>query len=163
MSQIARFAAYAAAFERAYESDDWSEVGSYFADDAIYEIGLPILGAERCEGRSAIVAWFKDILDRFDRRFETRELTLLEGPRQDGDEVWIRGAATYTARGVPGLVLTLAETIRFDGDEIVHLADHYTAEMLEEALRYALEHGAALGLELELEVPAVAPRSAPAG
>lgn len=150
MSQIARFAAYAAAFERAYESDDWSEVGSYFADDAVYEIGLPILGAERCEGRSAIVAWFKEVLDRFDRRFETRELTLLEGPRQGGDEVWIRGTATYTARGVPDLVLTLAETIRFDGDEIVHLADHYTPEMLEGTVRYVIEHRAALGMVLEV-------------
>ena len=148
MSHIGQFAAYAAAFEQAYESDDWSEIGSYFSEDAVYEIGLPILGAERCEGRTAIVAWFKNILDRFDRRFETRTLTLLEGPREDGNEVWIEGTATYTADGVPDFVLKLAETIRFDGDEIVHLEDHYTPEMLEETTRYALEYGARLGIEL---------------
>jgi hypothetical protein len=148
MSHIGRFAAYAAAFERAYESDDWSEVETYFADDAVYEIGLPILGAERCEGRAAIVAWFKDVLDRFDRRFATRTLDLLEGPKESGNEVWIRGTATYTAEGVPDFALTLAETIRFDGDKIVHLEDHYTPEMLEETTRFALEHGAKLGMEL---------------
>jgi hypothetical protein len=149
MSHIRHFAAYAAAFEKAYESDDWSEVESYFAADAVYEVGLPILGAERCEGRAAIVAWFKDVLDRFDRRFATRTLDLLEGPKEDGDEVWIKGTATYTAEGVPNLVLSLAETIRFDGDKIVYLEDHYAPEMLDEIVRYALEHGAGLGMELE--------------
>ena len=149
MSHIQRFAAYAAAFEKAVESDDWSEVESYFAADAVYEIGLPMLGAERCEGRQAIIAWFKDVLDRFDRRFDTRTLDLLEGPREDGNEVWIKGTATYTATGVPNLALTLAETIRFDGDEIIHLEDHYEPEMVEEIVRYALEHGAKVGMQLE--------------
>jgi hypothetical protein len=149
MSHIGRFAAYAAAFEKAYVSDDWSEVESCFSDDAVYEIGLPILGAERCEGRAAIVAWFKDVLDRFDRRFESRTLLLLEGPEDDGNQVWIKGSATYTAAGVPDFVLTLEETIRFDGDEIVHLEDHYSPEMREETARYAREYGARLGIELE--------------
>jgi len=148
MSQIEHFAAYAAAFEKAYDSDDWSEVENYFANDAVYEIGLPILGAERCEGRAAIVAWFKDVLDRFDRRFEARTLALLEGPREDGNEVWIMGSATYTAEGVPDLVLKLEETIRFEGDIIVHLEDHYTPEMTEETVQYAREYGARLGIEL---------------
>jgi hypothetical protein len=148
MSHIKQFAAYAAAFERAVESDDWSEVEGFFAADAVYLIGLPILGTERCQGRAAIVAWFKDVLDRFDRRFATRRLDLLEGPTEDGDEVWIKGTATYTADGVPDLVLELAETIRFDDDEIVHLEDHYTPEMVAGIARYALEHGAKLGMEL---------------
>lgn len=148
MSHIKQFAAYAAAFEKAYESDDWSEVAEYFAEDAVYEINLPILGADRCKGRDEIIAWFKSVLDRFDRRFETRNLFLLEGPKEDGNEVWIKGNATYTAAGVPDLVLTLAETIRFEGDRIVHLEDHYTPEMLEETVRYALAHGPALGIEV---------------
>jgi hypothetical protein len=87
MGNINRFAEYAAAFERAYENDDWSEVDTYFADDAVYEIGLPALGKERCESRMEIISWFKDVLDRFDRRFESRTLTLLDGPREDGDTV----------------------------------------------------------------------------
>ncbi|MGI9432175.1 MAG: nuclear transport factor 2 family protein [Myxococcota bacterium] len=150
MSHIKQFAAYAAAFEQAYENDDWSEVESFFADDAVYEIGLPILGGDRCEGRAEIVAWFKSVLDRFDRRFATRTLTLVDGPKEEGNEVWIEGTASYTAEGVPDLVLKLAETIRFDGNEIVHLEDRYTPEMLEELTRYAREHGARLGIGVEI-------------
>ena len=149
MSHIKHFAAYAAAFERAYENDDWSEVENFFAADAVYEIGMPILGAERCEGRAAIGAWFKGVLDRFDRRFETRTLTLLDGPKEEGSEVWIEGTATYTAEGFPDLVLKLAETLRFDGEEIVNLEDQYTPEMLEDVARYVQEHGAKLGIQLD--------------
>ncbi len=147
MSHIARFAAYAAAFEKAYESDDWTEVGEFFREDAVYEIGLPLLGRARCDGRDEIVAWFKEVLDRFDRRFETRTLDLLDGPKEEGDEVWIHGAARYTAPGVPELVLKLEETVRFEGEEIVHLEDRYAPEIAEEAERYLREHGATLGIE----------------
>lgn len=147
MSHMKQFTDYAAAFEKAYESDDWTEVGSHFHDDAVYEIGLPLLGKARCEGRDEIVAWFKDVLDRFDRRFATRTLTLVDGPKEDGDEVWIHGTATYAAPGVPDLALSLEETVRFDGDAIVHLEDRYTPEMTEESARYLAAHGDALGIE----------------
>ena len=149
MSHIKHFAAYAAAFEKAFESDDWSVVEGCFAEDAVYEIGLPILGAERCEGRSAIVAWFKDVLDRFDRRFEARTLTLLEGPREDGNEVWIKGTATYTSEGLPDFELTLAETIRFDGEKIILLEDRYTPEMEAETRAYIESYGAKLGIDVD--------------
>ena len=148
MSHIKRFAQYAAAFEAAYETDDWSDVERFFAEDAVYEIGLPILGAERVEGREAIVAWFRDVLDRFDRKFATRSLTLLEGPKETGDEVWVLGVAQYTAEGVPDFDLKLEETVRFAGDEIVHLEDRYEPEMLEEIERFARDHAGSLGIEL---------------
>jgi ketosteroid isomerase-like protein len=148
MSHLAQFAAYAAAFEKAYESDDWSDLEAYFTEDAVYEIGLPLLGAERREGRAAILAWFPEVLNRFDRRFESRELTLLEGPREQGDEVWIRGAATYRAPGVPDFVLELEETARFEGDRIAHLEDRFTPEMRAETESYALAYAERLGIEL---------------
>jgi hypothetical protein len=147
MEHIKRFAAYAAAFERAYESDEWSEVETYFAEDAVYEVGLPILGTERCEGRAAIIAWFKDVLDRFDRRFASRTLTLVDGPTEHGNEVCIGGYATYRAEGVPDLELRLEERIRFEGDRIVYLEDRYTPQMLAETVGYVLRHGEKLGIE----------------
>jgi len=152
MSHIPRFVEYAGAFEHAYESDDWSELEAYFIEDSVYEIGLPILGAERCEGRAAVLAWFPDVLDRFDRRFASRELGLLEGPTEEGSEVRIRGTATYTAEGVPDFVLELVETLRFDGDRIAHLEDRYTAEMKAETEAYIREHGAKLGIALPSHV-----------
>lgn len=149
MSLIPRFAEYAAAFEKAYESDDWSEVEAFFDEDAVYEVGLPLLGASRCEGRVAILAWFKDVLDRFDRRFESRELRLLEGPKESDGEVWIRGTATYRLAGLPDLTLLLEESVRFEHDRIVHLEDRYSPEMVAETEAYLRDHSAKLGFEPE--------------
>ena len=149
MSAIPRFVAYAAEFEKSFESDDWSLLEPFFHEDAVYEIGLPLLGRERCEGRDAILAWFPDVLDRFDRRFASRTLELLEGPeeKQDG-EVWIRGSATYRSEGFPDFVLVLEETVRFEDDRIVYLEDRYTAEMAAETERFARDYGPKLGIDL---------------
>ena len=38
---IPRFGAYAAAFEKAFENDDWSVVEPFFHEDAVYEVALP--------------------------------------------------------------------------------------------------------------------------
>lgn len=151
LSNIPRFLAYAAAFENAYKDDQWSALEEFFSPDAVYEIGLPLLGSERCEGRDAILSWFPDVLDRFDRKFESRELKPLEGPREEGSEVWLRGAATYRSPGLPDFVLVLKETARFEGDRIVHLEDRYTSEMEAETRLYLKEYSEKLGLELNAE------------
>jgi hypothetical protein len=146
MSNIPRFAEYAAAFERSYASDDWSHVAPYFADDAVYEVTLnPPMGG-RFEGRDAILDYFKFVLDGFDRRFDRREIALIEGPSEDGDSVWIRGSATYRKAGVPDLVLVLDETVTFDNGLIRRLEDRYEADMKEQIEGYAANFGAKLGL-----------------
>ena len=147
MSKIPRFAAYAAAFEKSYASDDWSLVEPFFTEDAVYAIDVgPPLGG-RFEGRPAILAYFKRILDRFDRRFASRELALLAGPKQTGDSVWIRGSATYRAPGVPDFTLELEETVTFDGDRIARLEDHYEPAMAEQIAGYLKAHGGKLGID----------------
>jgi hypothetical protein len=148
MSLIARFAEYAAAFEKAFESDDWSVVEPFFDEAAVYEVGLPLLGTTRCEGRAAVLAWFREVLDRFDRRFDSRELALLEGPKEENGEVWIRGSATYRAKGLPDFVLVLKETVRFKGDRIVHLEDEYSDEMIAETEAFMRAHGPKIGFEI---------------
>jgi len=146
MSNIPRFVAYAAAFEEAVASNDWSRLEPYFREDVVYEIGLPSLGTERCEGRDALFQWFDAVFEGFDRRFASRELELLEGPEARGDAVWIRGSATYRSPGVPDLVLVLEETATFDGDRITRLEDRYTPEMIAEVEAYGAAHGETLGL-----------------
>jgi hypothetical protein len=147
MSLIPKFAEYAAAFEKAFESDDWSVVEPFFDEEAVYEIGAPLLGATRCEDRKAILAWFPDVLDRFDRLFDRRELTLLDGPKEENGEVWIRGSATYRKEGLPDFVLVLEETVRFKDGRIIHLEDTYTDAMIAETDAYLRAHGAQLGFE----------------
>lgn len=150
MSKIPRFAAYAAAFERAFESDDWSEVEPFFTEDAVYEVPLdPPMGG-RFEGREAILAYFKQVLDGFDRRFASREVALLEGPREGEDgAVWVRGRAAYRADGVPDLVFELEEIAVFDGERIRRLEDRYDAATRQALADYLREHGRKLGIPLD--------------
>jgi len=146
MSNIPRFAAYAAAFEQSYASDDWSHVRPFFAEHAVYEIALePPMGG-RFDGRDAILDYFKFVLDGFDRRFDSREIELLEGPTEPGQSVWIRGRAIYRKDGVPDLALELEETVTFEDGVISRLEDHYEPAMQKEIAAYAERYGVKLGL-----------------
>jgi len=144
---IPRFAAYAAAFEEAFRSDDWSGVEPFFHEDVVYEVPLPPPLGGRFEGRAAVLAYLKDVLDRFDRHFATRELELLDGPSQDGALVWVRGRARYTAEGVPEVAFELEELATFDGDRIRQLEDRYTPAEGERVQAWLKQHGPALGIE----------------
>ena len=146
MSVLQRFVAYAAAFEKAYASDDWSLVEPFFTEDAVYDAGLPGLLAGRIEGRDAILAYFRDVLDRFDRRFASRRFERLDGPRQEGDAVWVQARGVYTAPGAPDLSFELEETAHFAGDRIRLLEDLYGPEVKERFAAYLKENGERLGL-----------------
>ena len=141
MDPLQRFGEYAAAFEQAFESDDWSQVEPHFAVDAVYEIldGGPVGG--RYEGRDAILAYFKNVLDAFDRRFDTRSLELLAGPELRDGEVWMHWRASYSLAGAPDLVVEGYETVRTDGDLIVRLEDRYPEGGGEAMAAYMSQHG----------------------
>src|SRR5262245_46405289 len=128
MSITERYIAYALAFREAFASDDWSVVEPFFTEGAEYVVPLdpPMGGYFR--GRDSILAYFKDILDRLDRRFDSREGAFIDGPREEGDTVWIRGRLTYRAAGVPDAVVELEETAQFRGDRICRLEDRYDEE-----------------------------------
>ncbi len=128
MDPIQRFGEYAAAFERAYASDDWSELGAFFTEDAVYEVpGGPPFGG-RAEGRDAVVAHLRRSVNAFDRRFPSRRLELLDGPSLRGDRVWMRWRASYSGPGIPELVLDGEESVVFDGDRIRRLEDRFPPE-----------------------------------
>jgi hypothetical protein len=146
MSALQRFAAYAAAFEKAYASDDWSVVEPFFTEDAVYDAGLPGVLAGRIAGRASILAYFREVIDRFDRRFASRRVELVEGPRVDGDRVWLRGRAIYTAEGVPDLAFELEETALFSGDRIHLLEDAYEPGEKERLAAYLRQYGARIGI-----------------
>ena len=143
---IPRFMEYAAAFEKAFVSDDWSLVAPFFHEDAVYELGLPERFGERAEGRDAVLACFASLIAGLDRRFATRNVVLLEGPREEAGRVWLRGRADYTHPDAPDLSFELEETAHFDGDRIRRLEDRYSADTVARLLDYVAEHGEALGL-----------------
>jgi ketosteroid isomerase-like protein len=146
MSSIPHFARYAAAFEQAYASDDWSQVAPFFTEDAVYEAQLPAPLGGRFEGRDAILAYFRFVLDGFDRRFASREVELVEGPREQGDSVWLRGRARYTAPGLPDLAFELEETAWFADGRIRHLEDRYDGATVRALEAYLRVHGPRLGV-----------------
>ncbi len=148
MSLIPRFATYAAAFEEAYKSDDWSPIEKYFADDAVYEIpGMPAPIGGRIAGRRAILAYFKAVLDGFDRRFASREVALVGAPREDGAAVSIRGRVVCTTERAPRLEFELEEIATFDDDgRIRRLEDRYDAATIRALEDYIRAHGKALEL-----------------
>jgi len=146
MSVIPHFVNYAAAFEKAYASDDWSLVAPFFTDDAVYEAQLPVPLGGRFGGRVAILGYFKFVLDNFDRRFASREIALIRGPREEGDSVWLRGSARYTAAGVPDLYFELDIHVAFEGDRIRSMEDSYDAATILALQAYLREHGAKLGI-----------------
>jgi len=141
-----RFLAYAAAFETAFVTDDWSVVEPFFTPDAVYEVPLPPPLGGRFVGRTRILAYFKDVLDRLDRRFEIREPILLDGPRVEGDTVWVRGQVRYRAVGVPDAIVEVEETAHFDGDRICRLEDHYAPATKDEIAAYLAAHSTKLGI-----------------
>ena len=121
---IPRFGAYAAAFEKAYAGDEWSLVEPFFAEDAVYDAGLPELLGGRIEGRAAILAYFRDVLNRFDRRFASRRVELLEGPRESRRARCGSRAAPSTPRGRAG------SRVRAGGDRPLRGRPHPAARGL---------------------------------
>ncbi len=129
MDPLARFIEYASAFEEAVKSDDWSTLESYFTEDAVYEVtGSPAF-AVKCEGRESVFAALKASLDALDRRFETREFEMLEGPTSREGVVRFKWRVCYRGPGVPELVIDGWEAAYFEGDRIQRLVDDIPMEM----------------------------------
>ena len=148
MSKLSRFGAYAAAFEQAYASDDWTGIAPFFAANAVYDTGDDVFLGAVSEGRDAILAYMKESVDSLDRRFESRALELLEDPVEEGDTVRLRGKAIYRSAGLPELVLELEEIATYEGDFIVRLEDRFDEATKDAVRRYFETHGQALGIEL---------------
>jgi hypothetical protein len=125
----------------AFDRDDWSVVGRHFAKDAVYEtLAGPPMGGYH-EGRDAVLASMKQTLDGFDRRFDSREVTFLEGPELRGDSVWLRALVKYAVAGAPDLVLEGISTATFNGDGIIRLEDSYPEGVADVVMQYLIAHG----------------------
>jgi hypothetical protein len=132
MNPIQRFAEYAAAFEEVFKSDN--------TEDAVYEItgGPPFEG--RHEGRDGVLAHLKQSLDTFDRRFDSRELDLLEGPELREGGVWVSWRVTYAVDGAPDLCVEGEELAIFEGDRIQRLEDRFPDEAAPRTLAWFEQH-----------------------
>jgi len=145
MDPITVFVNYAAAFEVAFETDNWSGVESSFTEDVVYEtLGGPPFGGLR-EGRRTVVDHLKRSLEGFDRRFDVREPPeLLAGPELRDDAVWIRWRVIYRVAGAPPLAIEGEETAELEGDRIRRLEDRIDESVSAKVLEWADLHGAKL-------------------
>lgn len=146
---IERFQAYADAFEDFYEGGDAKVLEPFFSEDAVYEILADPPFADVHEGRDAIFAGLAESVGSFDKRFDSRELELLEGPEvrgTDGDapKVWMRWKVTYRVGDAPPVEMEGEETATFDGDRIVRLEDRFSPEGTKAALAWMQEHASKL-------------------
>ena len=97
------FESFAAEFEQSVDDDNWFRLEKYFAEDATYlNLGGP---DPKCEGRDAILAYFKHDVTNNDRRFDSRTLIALSPPITDGNRLSRQWRCTYTLKGTPDLVL----------------------------------------------------------
>jgi hypothetical protein len=145
MGLIDRFQQYADAFEVFYEKNDTSVLEPFFTEDAVYEtIADPPMG-DLQEGRTKIFEGLIRSVDSFDRRFDSRELLMIEGPEERGDAVWLRWRVTYTKAGAPPFSIDGEETAVFEGDRIKRLEDRFAPNAAKDMMAWMQEHGSKLG------------------
>ncbi|MDJ0867216.1 MAG: nuclear transport factor 2 family protein [Myxococcota bacterium] len=138
MGILERYQAYAEAFERSYEDDDWTRIEQYFTEDAVYE-GEP----EDASGRAAVLAKLKGGVDAFDRRMDRRTPDF-QTPTVDGDTLTMQWTVTYTKAGCPDLAISGKEIATFDGDRIARLRDEFDPEAQKRMGEWMAQHGAEL-------------------
>ena len=118
------FVRYAAAFEQAYESRDFTVLEPFFTEDAVYETYAPGLPNQRHEGRASVLGYLEWMTECFDQRFESRQLFRVSGPEVKDGVVELHGIAVYTLETGERCHLSLTEDAHFEGDRIFRLVDH---------------------------------------
>ena len=138
---IERFLGYAAAFDQAFESDDWSLVESYFTEDAVYEVpGGPPFG-KLVEGLENIISSFQTDVNLFDRKFDERIVELVKPPYEEGTVVHAPWRAVFRKEGFPDLELTGTEQAHFEGDKISRLVSVIDAAKGQEVVEWLSRYG----------------------
>jgi hypothetical protein len=144
MGIVDRYLAYAAAFEEAYASDDWSKLEPYFTEDAVYAFIAPAPFGGEYKGRAAVLTQFQHSVNSLDRRFDSRKVEILEGPTEKDGVVWMRWAATYALVGAPDCRMEGEERAVFAGDRISRLEDSMSDAEASRVGAYYAQHGAKL-------------------
>jgi len=104
LDPLIQFSNYAQAFEVALVTDDWQPVGQYFTEDATVEVDSKLFGSHT-QGRENILAYFRRSVERFDRRFDSREPLELSAPTLKDGGVYFPWIVTYRRKNLPPLEL----------------------------------------------------------
>lgn len=129
------FMDYAAEFEKTCVDDDWSRLAPYFPENVVYEVrGGPM--ACRIEGREAMFKGIRKSLEGLDRRFDGRDIALLEGPSlqevAEGEEISIAWRITYSRENCPAVPLPGRSAFVVRDGLIVAMRDEYNDDEMVE-------------------------------
>ena len=144
MSLVTAFVNYVIRFEQAYAADDWSLIEPCFTEDASYVVTGAGAFAGTHSGREAVLAYFRNVMNGFDRRFGRRAVEATEGPYEREGVVKMPWVAIYKAPGAPDLRMEGESTVHFQGARIQRLEDHIPPASGEQALRWMGEHASKL-------------------
>lgn len=123
MDLISRFAAQRAAFEVAYESDDWAPLGEFLDEQISYEVvNMPF----HCivSGREAVLNGFQRSVARFDRLCR-RTVGIDSSIRQEGDKVLVNAGIRFERSGAPTIEVRLWEVASYSDGRMTRLIDIY--------------------------------------
>jgi hypothetical protein len=119
-----RYAAYVAAFEIAFHTDDWTHIEPFFTRDVVIRIHTePFSGG--CEGIDSVADYFRGVLDNFDRRFDERVITNPPQITQTGNRVRAAWRTCYRRDGAPDLAMSGVEVATFRGQHIARLDSRF--------------------------------------
>jgi hypothetical protein len=139
MGIIDIFEDFATDFETAVHDDNWSRLEKYLAEDASYlNVGGP---DRRCNGRVGILAYLKEDIANFDRRFNTRTLVVLTPPIADGNRLSRRWRCTYTLAGSPDLVVEGEARYLFEDDLIKEIEEEPTVSSIQNVNEWMQKYG----------------------
>ena len=101
MSNVRHVLNYAIKFEQAYAARDWTLIEPCFTPEATYVVSGAAAFAGTHEGREAVLRYFAAVTEGFDRRFDAREVLVVDGPAEREGCLWFRWAAIYHLAGAP--------------------------------------------------------------
>ena len=132
---------YAIKFEQAYAARDWSLIAPCFTPEATYVVSGAEALAGVHAGREAVLNHFAGVTDAFDRRFDAREVIVLDGPAERDGGLWFRWATIYHLAGAPDLRMEGESQVTLSGDEISRLEDRITPEEGARVVAYFQQYG----------------------
>ena len=139
MSNLEQFQAYAAAFEKTYEDNNWQRLAEYFTTDAVYAPG----DGTEAVGRDQVLARLQASVDGLDRRFDSRDLSS-SPPSADGDTVSLSWQLKLSKAGVPDLTASGVEHATYTEGAISRLEDVFDPGTAEGLGEWMAAHGSSL-------------------
>ncbi len=143
MDLVTLYAAYAGAFEFAIVDDDWTRIEPFFTDDIIVVCHSEPFVAE-AKGLDNVIDYFRDSVEKFDRRFDERVVSFPGKPVRDGDQVLMHWAAVFQIAGAPDLALDGTELAQFEGNRICRIDDRISPAASQRAIDWMQRHEDAL-------------------